>query len=152
MRALVRGLGLMGAMLGGTCAASVAFAQAAACSKTDFEGVVDEAAGSLRELTRKHTPHFQAKLRQLKDKRGWSHEVFLKEAAPFVRDEQIAALDQRSEEFLARITSGGQLQSTAAAPDCALLRELRNAMQALVEVQKAKWTYMFDKIDKELGK
>lgn len=127
-------------------------AQAPACSKGDFEAVVDEAAGALRTLNQQNTPQFQAKLRQLKDKRGWSHEQFMKEASPYVRDEAIAGFDQKSEEFLARITSGGQSQSSAAAPDCALLVELRAAMKALVDTQKSKWAYMFDKIDKELSK
>jgi hypothetical protein len=47
-----------------------ALAQAPACAKADFEAVVDEAAGALRDLSREHTPNFQAKLRQLKQKRG----------------------------------------------------------------------------------
>jgi hypothetical protein len=124
----------------------------ATCSKGDFEAVVDEAAAALRSLNHQNTPQFQAKLRQLKDKRGWNHEQFLAEAAPFVRDEAIAGFDQKSEDFLARITQGGQSQATAASLNCALLVELRGSLAALVATQKAKWTYMFDKIDGELGK
>ena len=63
---------------------------------TDKRGdVVDEAAAALRDLNAKNKPAFQEKLRQLKDKRAWSHDEFLKEAAPFVRDDKIA------------VTSGG---------------------------------------------
>jgi transcriptional regulator with XRE-family HTH domain len=152
MRAVLRGLVVAAMLCASAGCAGVALAQAPGCSKADFEAVVDEAAANLRELSRQNTPQFQAKLRHLREKRGWSQEQFLKEAAPFVRDDQIAAYDQKSEEFLARITSGGQAQSTTAAPDCALLAELRNAMKALVETQKAKWTYMFAKLDKELSK
>ena len=122
------------------------------CSKADFEAVVDEAAAALRSLNHQNTPQFQARLRQLKDKRGWSHEQFLLEASPFVRDEAIAAFDQKSEDFLARITQGGQSQVTAAALNCGLLMELRGSLTALVETQKAKWTYMFDNINGELRK
>ena len=122
------------------------------CSKADFEAVVDEAAAALRSLNHQNTPQFQARLRQLKDKRGWSHEQFLLEASPFVRDEAIAAFDQKSEDFLARITQGGQSQVTATALNCGLLVELRGALAALVETQKAKWTYMFEKINGELRK
>jgi hypothetical protein len=122
------------------------------CSKADFEAVVDEAAAALRSLNHQNTPQFQARLRQLKDKRGWSHEQFLLEASPFVRDEAIAAFDQKSEDFLARITQAGQSQATAAALNCGLLLELRGSLAALVETQKAKWTYMFDKINGELRK
>jgi len=124
----------------------------APCTKGDFEAVVDEAAAALRTLNHENTPQFQAKLRQLKDKRGWSHEQFLAQAAPFVRDEAIAGFDQKSEDFLARITQGGQSQATAASLNCALLVELRGSLSALVATQKAKWTYMFDKINGELGK
>ena len=41
-------------------AAGEASAQAPACAKTDFEAVVNEAAGALRDLNRKNTPPFQA--------------------------------------------------------------------------------------------
>jgi hypothetical protein len=132
-------------------AGAAALAQAPQCSKADFEGVVDEAAGALRALNQKNTPTFQGKLRQLRDKRGWSNDQFLVEAAPLVRDDTIAGFDQKSEDFLARITSGGQ-SGASEAPDCALLTELRATMKQLVETQQAKWTYMFAKIDKELGK
>ena len=122
------------------------------CSKADFEAVVDEAAAALRGLNHQNTPQFQAKLRQLKDKRAWSHEQFLVEAAPFVRDDAIAGFDQKSEDFLARITQGGQSQATAGALNCKLLLELRGSLASLLETQKAKWTYMMDKINAELAK
>ena len=140
------------ALLGLMPGAIAALAQAPACSKADFEVVVDEAAAALRELNRQNTPQFQARLRQLKDKRGWSHDQFLTEASPFVRDETIAGFDQKSEEFLVRITSGGQSGAASGAPDCALLAELRATMKVLVETQKGKWAYMFDKINKELAR
>jgi hypothetical protein len=144
--------GLAAVLLLAPCGfASKALAQAQ-CSKGDFEAVVDEAAAILRDLTKQNTPQFQAKLRQLKDKRAWSNDQFMKEAEPFVRDDAIAGFDQKSEEFLARITSGGQAQSASAKPDCALLLELRAAMKALVDTQRSKWSYMFDKLDKELAR
>ena len=132
--------------------AGAAPAQTPQCSKTDFEAVVDEAAGALRDLARQNTPPFQGKLRQLKGKRGWSDDQFVKEAEPLVRDDKIAGFDQKSEEFLTRITSAGQTGSSGGAPDCALLAELLAAMGSLVETQKAKWAYMFEKIEGELRK
>lgn len=122
------------------------------CAKGEFESVVDEAARALSALNQQNTPSFQAKLRQLKDKRGWSHDQFMSEAAPLVRDETIAGFDQKSEELLGRITSGGQSGASGNEPNCALLTELRGQMKALVETQKAKWSYMFGKIDGELKK
>lgn len=122
------------------------------CARGDFEAVVDEAAGSLRELNQINKPNFQDKLRQLKDKRGWSHEQFLSAAAPFVQDDKISEWDQRSADLLNKITAMGQEGSASKAPDCAMLKELHGHMQALVEAQQAKWTYMFGKIDRELSK
>ena len=146
------GLGVMAWGLAALVAATAVLAQAPpACSKAEFEAVVDEAAGALRALNQQNTPVFQAKLRQLKDKRGWSHDQFMSQAAPLVRDETIAALDQKSEDFLQRITSGGQVAG-GKAPDCTLLAELRGTLKMLVETQKTKWAYMFEKIDQELRK
>src|SRR5262245_27526958 len=141
--------GLLGAVISGVGAA---LAQAPQCSKGDFEAVVDEAAGALRELAQQNTPPFQGKLRQLKGKRGWSDDQLVREAEPLVRDDKIAGFDEKSEELLLRITSGGQAGAADSAPNCKLLAELRAVMGSLVETQKAKWTYMFEKIDAELRK
>jgi hypothetical protein len=145
----IRGLALCLAWLMLPAGASEA---QSACAKADFEAVVDEAAGVLRDLNLKNKPAFQDKLRLLKEKRGWTHEVFLKEAAPFVRDDQIAALDKASEDLLAKISSMGQEGAEAKSLDCGVLAKLRGFMAELVGAQTAKWTYMFGKIDKELAK
>jgi hypothetical protein len=145
------GFSLLAALLIALSGARAALAQAP-CSKADFEAVVDEAAGALRGLAQQNTPPFQAKLRQLKAKRGWSDDQLLKEAEPLVRDEKIAEFDEKSADLLARITGAGQAGASGDTPDCALLVGLRASMASLVETQKAKWAYMFDKIDKELRK
>lgn len=122
------------------------------CARADFEAVVDQAAAALRDLNQKHRPVFQEKLRGLKDKRGWSHDQFLKEAVPFVKDEKIDVYDQSSTELLDTISSMGQEGAAAPAPNCALLEDLRGRMQKLVETQTQKWTYMFGKLEVELAK
>ena len=124
---------------------------ATTCTKAEFEGVVDEAAAALRDLNTKHRPVFQEKLRLLKEKQGWSNDQFLKEAAPYVKDEQIEVFDDKSNELLAEISSMGQEGSAAKSPDCAMLVELRAHMQVLVDTQTAKWSYMFEKLDKALA-
>jgi hypothetical protein len=144
------GVLVLAALLVALFGARAALAQAPPCSKADFEAVVDEAAGALRGLAQQNTPHFQASLRQLKAKRGWSDDQFLKEAEPLVRDDKITGFDRTSEDLLARITGAGQ--AGAANPDCTLLVGLRASMAALVETQKAKWAYMFEKIEGELRK
>jgi hypothetical protein len=146
------GFVVLAALLMASPAGRAVMAQAK-CSKADFEAVVDEAGGALRALAQQNTPPFQAKLRQLKAKRGWSDEQFLAAAEPLVRDETIADFDRKSDGLVSRITSAGQSGAGGGdAPDCALLASLRASMATLVETQKAKWAYMFEKIEKELRK
>ncbi len=141
---------VVAAWLAGSLAAASPAAQA--CQRADFEAVVDDAAAALRDLNLKNRPTFQDKLRTLKDKRAWSHDEFMKQAAPFVADDKIAEYDQASTDLLTAISTMGQEGADAATPDCALLAELRARMARLVETQTAKWTYMFGKLDAELAK
>ena len=124
----------------------------AACTKDDFESVVEEAAGSLRDLNSKNRPSFQAKLRDLKDKRKWNHDEFIAKAKPFVRDDKTITYDKTADELLSAIASMGQEGAAAAAPDCGVLLELRARMKMLVDTQTEKWHYMFGKLDAELAK
>ena len=110
-------------------------AQDKPCGKADFEAVVEEAATGLRDLNTQNKPTFQEKLRQLKTKRAWTHDQFMREAAPFVRDEKIEELDLAIEELLSAIAAMGQEGASAKKPDCALLWELRARMNVLVETQ-----------------
>ena len=148
IRRVIKALGLAAIL----CGAAFGPARAGSCVKADFEAVVDEAAGALRDLNAVNKPAFQNKLRQLKDKRGWAHEQFLKEAAPFVADEKINAYDQQSNGLLEKIASGGEAGAAAATPDCAVLESLRASMKILVDAQSAKWVYMNGKLDAELAK
>lgn len=127
-------------------------ADPAQCSKTDFQGVVNTAASTLRDLNQKNRPQFQEKLRELKAKRGWSNDVFLKEAAPLVKDDKIDALDNKSSQLLAKITAMGNEGANDKAPDCSVMSELNGYMQELVDTQTEKWSYMFEKLAAELAK
>lgn len=122
------------------------------CSRSDFEAVVGTAADALRSLNQANRPAFQAKLRELKTKRGWSQDQFLAEAAPIVQDATISKYDDESSAFLAHIEKLGSEGSSASKPDCSRLTEVRQSMQSLVDVQKAKWAYMFDKVGAELSR
>ena len=137
----------------GMLGANAAAVQAAeSCTKAEFESVVEDAAGALRDLNLKNRPLFQEKLRMLKTKMGWSHDVFMKEAAPFVRDDTIAGYDQTTDDLLGSIAAMGAEGANAPAADCARLMELRGRMKVLVDTQIEKWNYMFHKIDAELAK
>ncbi len=149
-------LGFVGLCLSICAASAVARAQpgenapTAECVREDLEAVVDEAGAALRKLNQQNKPKFQDRLRQLKDKRGWSHDAFLKNAAPYVRDEEISVYDKTSADLLREISTLGEEGAEARQADCALLIELRARMTILVKTQNDKWTYMFDKLDKAL--
>jgi hypothetical protein len=135
-----------------TMACAPASAQSSAqCTRAAFEAVVASAADALRAITQKNSPDFQAKLRALKEKRGWSHDQFLAEGTIFVRDEKILSFDEKSGDLLARINdAGGNASETQ--DNCGHLVELKAHMAALVDLQTAKWTYMFANINAELSK
>ena len=122
------------------------------CSRTEFEAVVDDAGALLRALTQKNSPSFQAKLRELKDKRGWTHVQFLAEGARFVRDDKISAFEDQSSNLLAKINGAGDGAANTKTPDCSRLAGLKADMATLVAIQSDKWTYMFGNIDAELAK
>ncbi len=137
----------------GLSSGSVSFAQGTAssgCNKQEFEGVVENAAVSLRDLNARNAPGFQDKLRLLRERRKWGAEEFMEKAAPFVQDERIAGYDQRSTDLLSKINSMGEAGAAASAPDCRLLDELRGTMKALIDTQIEKWAYMFAKIERGL--
>ena len=146
--------------LGRTLALSLAVAPMAtlahaqetvACAKADFELVVDQAAAALRDLNNKNRPLFQDKLRTLKDKRGWTNDQFMAEAAPFVKDDEIEVFDDKTNLLLNKISEMGQEGATAKVADCALLKDLNGLMSTLVETQTSKWTYMFQKLETALS-
>ena len=125
-------------------------ARAATCTRDDFAAVVEQAADALRTMNGDNTPKFQAKLRSLKDSRKWTQDQFMKEAAPFVQDDEIQGFDEQTVSLLNRIQGLGE-GGSGREPDCALLEVLRKHMQSLVETTQAKWAYMHAKLDKALA-
>jgi hypothetical protein len=120
------------------------------CDRGAFAAVVEQAGAQLREMTQRNKPSFQDKLRLLREKRGWTPEQFMTEAAVYVHDDKIAELDQRSSSLLARLTSVGSSGAASGGADCKLLEELRATMKALVDTQVEKWGHMFAKLERAL--
>ena len=114
--------------------------------------MVDEAAGALRDLARQNTPQFQGKLRQLKSKRGWSDDQFLRRRSRWCATRRLPASTRSRRSFCCASPAAARSGAADSAPDCKLLAELRAVMGSLVETQKAKWAYMFEKIEAELRK
>jgi hypothetical protein len=130
--------------------AGPATAQDPACTREAFEQAVSQSAEALRDLTGVNRPVFQTRLRELKDKRGWDHSKFLREAAPIVQDARTDAYDKESAALLEEISRMGAEGSAAATPDCKALARLKSNMQALVDAQRGKWAYLIEKVEREL--
>ena len=64
---------------------------AALCSKEDFGKAVDQAGAALRKLNADNAPRLRAKMRELKDRKGWSDADFEEKAVAAVQDERIEA-------------------------------------------------------------
>jgi hypothetical protein len=127
-------------------------AEAAICQRSDFEAVVDEAAAALRTLNQANRPHYQAKLRQLAAKRGWTLDQLTREGVELVRDQTITDFDQRSSELLERISGTSGVDRDGKTPDCRVLAEIRGHLRTLIETQRAKWAYMLEKVERELAR
>ena len=141
---------LLLALVAARCGPAVA--QDPACTREAFEEAVGVSAAALRDLDRLNRPVFQIRLRELKDKRGWDHTQFLREAAPIVQDARTDAYDKESADLLEEIARMGAEGSAAATPDCAALARLKSRMQALVDAQRGKWAYLIGKVEQELGR
>jgi hypothetical protein len=120
-------------------------AGAAECRKEDFAAVVDQSGQVLRALTDENKSPFQEKLRLLQQKNGWTDQQFLTEARPYVVDDKIKALDEEANGLLTGIATLGDT-SGAKQPDCAVLDSLKGNLTKLVDVVKAKWRHMDDKL------
>ncbi len=145
-------------LLVGLFAVTATPAFANSCERAEFESVVATASETLRDLTAEKKPAYQAKLRGLMEKRGWTYDQFVKEAGPLVSDDKVSAYDQTSADLLAKIHRMGDAGRTDTTPGaangktCALLSDLRTTMESLIATQTEKWAYLFAKLDAETAR
>jgi hypothetical protein len=142
-------MGRIIAVLAGVLAAPAATAFADTCTKDDFSAIVEKAGGVLRKINADNTPQFQSKLRALKQKMSWSDKELIEKARPLVEDPTITGYDVTINDLLDQIETSGST-SAASAPDCSLLTTLKMNLDKLVEIVKAKWAYMFGKVEEAL--
>src|ERR1700675_4712694 len=72
----------------------------ASCAREDFALAVDRAGAALRQLNADNTPRLRAKLRELKEARGWPDAGFEEKAYEILQDERMAALDMQANDLL----------------------------------------------------
>jgi hypothetical protein len=125
-------------------------AAAAACSKEDFGKTVDQAGAALRKLNADNAPRLRAKMRELKDRKGWSDADFEEKAMAAVQDERIEAYNAQANDLLAKLDALGSIEPSNEA-DCSKLQELGAAGLELQATIKAKATYTLSKLDQMLA-
>jgi hypothetical protein len=125
-------------------------AWAISCTKEDFARAVDQAGAALRKLNAENTPHLHAKMRQLKERKGWPDVGFEEKAHEALQDERVAAFDAQANSLLAKIDSLGSTDPASDA-DCAKLQELTASSLELQATIKTKTAYIMAKLDQMLG-
>jgi hypothetical protein len=123
---------------------------APSCARADFALTVDRAGAALRQLNADNAPRLRAKMRELKEVRGWPDAGFEEKAYEILQDERMAALDMQANDLLAKLDALGTVDPSAE-PDCAKLQELTATSLELQATMKAKAAYTFSKLDQMLG-
>lgn len=121
-------------------------AHAQICTADQLAMSVDQIGASLRTITADSTPKVEAKLRELKAKRGWSGADGDELAMDAIADARGSKLDQAVNEGLARVDQLGNLAS-GAAPDCTRLQDLDAAGIELQAAVKARTTHTLARLD-----
>jgi hypothetical protein len=125
-------------------------ASAASCTREDFALAVDRAGAALRKLNADNLPRLRAKMRELKEARGWPDAGFEEKAYEALQDERVAALDAQANDLLAKLDALGTVEPSSE-PDCAKLQELTASSLELQATVKAKAAYTLAKLDQMLG-
>lgn len=120
------------------------------CTAEDFARAIDESGAALRALNLENAPKLSAKVRQLRQKKGWAEGDDDEMALDYLSDAKLASFDATANELLARIDGLGQ-PPKGSQPDCAKLDDLKAAGVELTAVMKAKASYTLAKIDAELA-
>jgi hypothetical protein len=123
---------------------------ALSCARGDFALAVDRAGAILRQLNADNAPRLRAKMRELKDARGWPDAGFEEKAYELLQDERMAALDMQANDLLAKLDALGRVDP-GTEPDCARLQELTAVSIELQATMKAKAAYTLSKLDQMLG-
>src|SRR5262245_58098192 len=125
-------------------------AEAAQCSKDDFGKAVDQAGAALRKLNADNAPRLRAKMRELKERKGWSDTDFEEKALAAVQDERIEAYNAQANDLLAKLDTLGSIEPASDA-DCSKISELSAAGLELQATIKAKAAYTLSKLDQMLA-
>lgn len=135
------------AVLATVLASPIAWAQS--CTKQQLGEAIDRAGAVLRAASAETTPRIDAKMRQLKDARGWSATEYEERALATVQDDRVAKLDATANELLAKIDtlSASASGDTGAAAECSRVTEIEAVSLELQATIKAKSAYVLTRLD-----
>ena len=102
----MRWLVILAVLVAGPAGATVR-RRAASCTREDFALAVDRAGAALRKLNADNLPRLRAKMRELKEARGWPDAGFEEKAYETLQDERMAALDAQANDLLAKLDALG---------------------------------------------
>lgn len=119
------------------------------CGRDALKQIVAQAGTALTIMNKDKTESFHLRLKELKNKRGWSDKEMLTKAAPIVKNEEVSAFDVKTKIIFAQITELGQ---GANAPSCKMRDQLQELLGSLVENTVAKWALIMDAIEAELAR
>lgn len=120
------------------------------CTRETLRRVVDETGARLRVLTAETQPKLQTKIRQLKEKRGWTGADGDDKAAAVMSDDRTADFDRKSAGLISRIDSLAEV-GEGATLDCSKLGELEAASAELQATIRAKSQHMQARLDEAIG-
>jgi hypothetical protein len=129
-----------------TCPA--AFAQQGQCNPAAFREAVAQASATLTALHEKNGGILQENLQKLRVLNNWQDAEYVANATPFVRDETTATFDAENQALLARVQSLDAAGASTESGRCAMLTELKAAMEKVVANTSAKWEHMLDKLNR----
>jgi hypothetical protein len=129
-----------------TCPA--AFAQQGQCDPGAFREAVAQASATLTVLHEKNGSIFQENLQKLRVLNKWQDAEYIANATPLVKDDTTATFDAENQALLARVQSLDAAGAATESGRCAMLTELKAAMEKVVANTSAKWQHMLDKLSR----
>jgi hypothetical protein len=121
-------------------------ARSATCTAEDFAAAVDRSGASLRAFNAEALPKLRAKLKELKDKKGWDEADYEEKGLASIGDKHSEKLDTEAEDLILKIDTLGRPPAEGP-PDCTKLAELDAAGLELLAVMKAKSTLTLSRLD-----
>ncbi len=125
-----------------------AFAQQGQCDPAAFREAVASASATITQLHEKNGRLFQENLSKLRAVNNWQEAEYLANAAPFVKDETTASFDAANQALLTKVQSFDAAGANTEPGRCAMLNELKGAMEKVVANTAAKWDHMLDKLNR----